>query len=46
MTLRTTAVLVQGATFMVLGYALVRAGEYKLAAAQALLGAVTWLVYA
>lgn len=45
MTLRTAIVLVQAATFVALAGLLWRAGEWRLALAQALLAGVTAVVY-
>lgn len=47
MTLRSGIIIVQAASFVVLALVLLREGvEPKLAAAQALLAIITWLVYA
>lgn len=43
--MRAELVAVQAATFVGLAIVLYRAGEHRLAAAQCLLGVVTWLIY-
>ncbi len=44
--MRATLVIIQAATFVGLAYVLARAGEPRLAAAQALLCLITVFVYA
>lgn len=46
MTLTNWFVLLQAGTFTALACLLYREGNWKLAAAQALLAVITWLVYA
>lgn len=43
--MRSALITVQAASFVGLAAVLLRAGEPRLAAAQALLAVVTWLVY-
>lgn len=45
MSLRTAITTVQGVTFFALAVVLYGAGEWRLAAAQVLLGVITFLIY-